>query len=168
MSLIIILQLSVPTIKFLILTHTSYLNTPIESTFNFDLIDNTTTMHNLSKLTPSHSCGHDNLSAITLKYIANQICECLTLIINQIITTGIFPNQLKVAKVVPIFKISVLPTISKIFENVMQTQLMEYFTSHNLLASQHYGCRSNRSTELATLELMDRNVNCIKSKFLPH
>ena len=51
--------------------------------------------------------------------------------------------------------------MSKIFENVMQTQLMEYFTSHNLLASQQYGFRSSRSTELATLELMDRNVNCM-------
>ena len=82
-----------------------------------------------------------NLSAITLKCIANEICECLTLIINQTITTGVFPSQLKIAKVVPIFKknvqtevknyqpISVLPTISKIFKNVMQTHLMEYFTS---------------------------------------
>ena len=136
-------------------------------------------MHYLSKLTPSHSCGHDNLSAITLKYIANEICESLTLTINQAITTGIFPDQLKVAKVVPIFKkniqtdvknyrpISVLPTISKIFENVMQTQLMEYFTSHNLLASQQYGFRSNRSTEIATLELMDRNVNFMNQNSCP-
>ena len=79
-------------------------------------------MQHLSKLTPSHNCGHDNLSAITLKSIANEICKCITLIINQSITTGIFPDQLKVAKVVPIFKkndqsdiknyrpISVLPT----------------------------------------------------------
>ena len=136
-------------------------------------------MHHLSKLTPSHSCGHDNLSAITLKSIANEICECITLIINQSITTGIFPDQLKVAKVVPIFKkndqsdiknyrpISVLPNISKLFENVMQTQLMEYFTSHNLLASQQYGFRSNRSTELAALELMDRNVNCMNQNSCP-
>ena len=136
-------------------------------------------MHYLSKLTPSHSCGHDNLSAITLKCIANEICECLTLIINQTITTGVFHNQLKIAKVVPIFKknvqtdvknyrpISVLPTISKIFENVMQTQLMEYFTSHNLLASQQYGFRSNRSTELATLKLIDRNVNCMNQNSCP-
>ena len=52
-------------------THfSSYLNTPIESTFNFELIDNATAMHYLSKLTPSHSCGYDNLSAITLKCIA--------------------------------------------------------------------------------------------------
>ena len=150
--------------------YTSYLNTPIESTFNFEHIDNATTMHHLSKLTPSNSYGHDNLSAITLKSIANEICECITLIINQSITTGIFSDQLKVAKVVPIFKkndqsdiksyrpISVLPTISKLFENVMQTQLMEYFTSHNLLASQQFGFMSNRSTELAALELMDRHV----------
>ena len=136
-------------------------------------------MHYLSKLTSSHSCGHDNLSAITLKCIANEICECLTLIINQAVTTCIFPDQLKVAKVVPIFKknvqtdvknyrsISVLPTISKIFENVMQTQLMEYFTSHNLLANQQYGFRSNRSTELATLELMDRNVNFMYQNSCP-
>ena len=136
-------------------------------------------MHYLSKLTPSHSCGHDNLSAITLKCIANEICESLTLTINQAITTGIFPDQLKVAKVVPIFKkniqtdvknyrpISLLPTISKIFENVMQTQLIEYFTSHNLLVSQQYGFRSNRSTELATLELMDRNVNCMNQNSCP-
>ena len=66
--------------------YTSYLNTQIESTFNFDHIDNATTMHHLSKLTPSHSCDHENLSAITLKCIANKICESLTLIINESIT----------------------------------------------------------------------------------
>ena len=49
----------------------------------------------------------------------------------------------------------------------MQTQLMEYFTSHNLLSSQQYGFRSNRSTELAALELMDRNVNCMNQTFCP-
>ena len=62
--------------------------------------------------------------------------------------TGIYPDKLKVAKVVPIFKkedklqlkiyrpISVLPVISKIFENVMLTQLVEYFTTNNLLSCQ--------------------------------
>ena len=49
--------------------------------------------------------------------------------------------------------------ISKIFENAMHSQLIEYFTSHKLLSNQQYGFRPNRSTELATLELMDRNIN---------
>ena len=44
---------------------------------------------------------------------------------------------------------------------------MEYFTSHNLLASQQYGLRSNKSTELATLELMDKNVNCMNQDSCP-
>ena len=64
----------------------------------------------------------------TLKCIAHEICECLTLIINQSIRTGIFPENLKIAKVVPIYKketqiknyrpISVLHVYSKIFKNI--------------------------------------------------
>ena len=60
-------------------------------------------MQYLSKITNSHSCGHDNISSSILKCIAHKICECLTLIINQSITTGIFPENLKIAKVVPIY-----------------------------------------------------------------
>ena len=84
-------------------SHTHYLNNATESTFNFKVIDNATTMQYLSKITNSHSCGHDNISSSTLKCIAHEICECLTLIINQSITTGIFPENLKIAKVVPIY-----------------------------------------------------------------
>ena len=40
----------------------------------------------------------------------------------------------------------------------MLTQLVEYFTTNNLLSSQQYGFSSNRSTDLAALELMDRNI----------
>ena len=160
-------------------SHTHYLNNATESTFNFKVIDNATTMQYLSKITNSHSCGHDNISSSTLKCIAHEICECLTLIINQSITTGIFPENLKIAKVVPIYKkddqsqiknyrpISVLPVISKIFENAMHSQLMEYFTSHKLLSNQQYGFRPNRSTELATLELMDRNINYMNENHCP-
>ena len=79
-------------------SHTHYLNNATESTFNFKVIDNATTMQYLSKITNSHSCGHDNISSSTLKCIAHEICEYLTLIINQSITTGIFPENLKIAK----------------------------------------------------------------------
>ena len=57
--------------------------------------------------------------------------------------------------------------MSKIFENAMHTQLMAYFTFHSLLASQQYGFRPNRSTELAALELMDRNINFMNQGFCP-
>ena len=49
----------------------------------------------------------------------------------------------------------------------MQTQLMEYFTSHNLLVNQQHSFRSNRPTELDALELMDRNINCMNQNSCP-
>ena len=47
-------------------SYKSYRSTQTVSTFNFKFIDNTTTMRYLSNLNLSHSCGHDNLSTVTL------------------------------------------------------------------------------------------------------
>ena len=51
--------------------------------------------------------------------------------------------------------ISILPTISKVFERVMYTQLYNYFIVNNLLTEQQYGFRSKHSTELASIKLVD-------------
>ena len=119
--------------------HTNYLNASIHSTFKFKTINNATTLQYLSNLKPSKSWRYDNISSAILKFIANEISDCITLIINQSISTGSFLENLKLAKVVPIFRkddksqiknyrpISVLLVISKIFENVMHTQLIKYF-----------------------------------------
>ena len=50
---------------------------------------------------------------------------------------------------------------------MMLTQLVEYFTTNNLLSSQQYGFRSNRSTDLAALELMDRNIKNMNENLWP-
>ena len=83
------------------------------------------------------------------------------------ITTGIFPDSLKIAKIIPIYKkgeptdlsnyrpISLLPTISKIFERIIHIQLQEYLNRNNLLAEQQYGFRPNHSTEYAAVKLVD-------------
>ena len=111
------------------------------------------------------------LSSEVLKLISNEISSSITLIINQTLTTGIFPDKLKIAKVVPIFKkdskkefqnyrpISVLPVISKIFESVIHDQLNEYFINNKLFCAQQYGFMKNASTELASLELIVRLLN---------
>ena len=106
-----------------------------------------------------------------------EVSPCLTLIINQVLSTGQFPKNLKTAKVIPIHKtgekslmknyrpISILPVVSKIIENVMHTQLTDYFTLNKLFTSQQYGYRENRSTKLAALELMDRNLDNMNRNF---
>ena len=88
----------------------------------------------------------------------------MTLIINQSLATGIFPDKLKNAKITPIHKkesihtlenyrpISILPTISKIFEKTVFNQLYTYFDNNNYLSPNQYGF----STEHAILEVIDR------------
>ena len=88
----------------------------------------------------------------------------------QMLRTGIFPNKLKIAKVIPLYKnkddthitnyrpISILPSISKIFEKVIYIQLYDYFTDNDLFSHSQYGFRSNHSTELAVLEVIDRII----------
>ena len=85
---------------------------------------------------------------------------------------GVFPNNLKIAKVIPLFKsgdseiptnyrpISVLRCFSKIFEKVLYGRLNDYFTKNNLLSQQQYGFRNNYSTSLAiTDENLLHNLN---------
>ena len=84
------------------------------------------------------------------------------------IHTGTYPQQLKIAKVTPIFNdndkehfsncrpISLLPSKSKIFKSVIYQQLMKYLLENKLLSSQQYEFRANHSTELAVLNLIDR------------
>ena len=79
-----------------------------------------------------------------------------------------FSDKLKIAKVVPIHKsddetmfnnfrpISILPTLSKVFEKVIFNQVHEHFHVNNLYFSSQYGFRKKHSTELAVLEVIDR------------
>ena len=80
------------------------------------------------KLKSKLSCGHDEISSKLLKQTIINIITPLTHIINISFETGIVPNQLKIAKVVPLFKsadnslfsnyrpISLLSAFSKLFE----------------------------------------------------
>ena len=79
-----------------------------------------------------------------MKSIINILIKPLTIIINQMLETGVFPDKLKFAKVIPLFKkgdptlltnyrpISLLPSLSKIFETVINQQLYDYFENSNL------------------------------------
>ena len=51
--------------------------------------------------------------------------------------------------------ISLLPSISKVFEKVMCNQLTLYFENNHLFNASQYGFSKNQSTEFAALELID-------------
>ena len=157
----------------------SYLRTPSINTFQFTFCTCDNIMKYINNLKPKCSAGHDGISSKLLKDIAQIIAPTLTIIINQSLYTGIFPEKLKIAKVTPLFKhgeknlmenyrpISLLASISKIFERVVFNQIYQYFVENNLLFDGQYGFRKHHSTELAALELVDRISNGLDKKETP-
>ena len=63
--------------------------------------------------------------------------------------------------------ISLLSSISKVFEKVVFNQLSEYFKVNNSLFEGQYGFRDKHWAELATMELMDRVITALNEKRLP-
>ena len=130
---------------------------PAVENLQFKCITEETTIKAIDKLENESSFGYDGISNKLLKVIKFNISKSLTIIINQMLTTGIFPDAFKVAKIIPIFKkgdssllvnyrpISLLPTISKVFERVIHDQMYEYFNNFNLLAEQQYGFRKKNT-----------------------
>ena len=150
--------------------HNDYLKTKIDTAFQFQQVDENHLLNIINNLTPKTSSGIDNLSIKHIKVIKNELVKPLTLITNQVLCTGIFPDKLKIAKVIPIFKkgdatdlnnyrpISLLPAISKIIENVIYNQTYNYFDHNKIFYAHQYGFRKQHSTELAVLELVDRTI----------
>ena len=112
----------------------------------------------INKLPSKTSSGVDGISTNLLKDIKYLISKPLTLIINQCLETGIFPSKLKIAKVIPILKkgdelifdnyrpISILPSISKVFERIIFNQIHSYFHVYDLYFCSQYGFRKEHST----------------------
>ena len=117
----------------------------------------------VNKLESKTSKDQYNLSNVLIKKIISSICEPLSHIISKSIETGLVPNKLKIAKVVPIFKlkksvpedhllienyrpISLLPIFSKILEKVVAEQLTDYLEANNILYKHQYGYLRNNST----------------------
>ena len=148
--------------------HKTYLDTPINKNFNFTQVTVRNVNDILESLPSKTSSGYKGLSLKLLKSIKHIISEPLTLIINQMINPGIFPDKLKIAKVIPIYKkgdeavfsnyrpISLLPSISKVFEKVIFKQLYSYFENEKIFNDGQYGFKSGHSTQLAVLEIIDR------------
>ena len=160
-------------------TFENYLNRLITSEFKFNLINTFDLDKIVQIINPKNSKGVDNISTNILKKVYSSIRQPLLFLINCSLKTGVFPNSLKIANVIPVYKkdsrfefsnyrpISVLPAFSKIFEKCVQNQLYQYFVNNKLLLNSQYGFQKNCSTELAAVDFIEYIKDEIGKKHLP-
>ena len=104
-----------------------------------------------------------NIPAKLLKEVSDICTPALNDIWNnEIITQKWFPNNLKLPDMIPLFKkedasllknyrpVSVLPVVSKIYERIMQKQILEYIDKH--LSPHLYGYRKGYAALIFMLE----------------
>ena len=123
---------------------------------------------NVIKMLNNSSAGADELLPFVMKQCSKLYIHMLTHLINISISQGSFPEELKLAKVLPIFKaenkqliqnyrpISVLPYFSKIFEKIMSIYVIEFLETNNILYHNQFGFRKNHSTSHAIITLVER------------
>ena len=99
-------------------------------------------------------------------------------ILNLSLQTAIFPNGMKIAQVLPIFKkvrdsfslitgqISILPCFSKLLERIMYNRLYKYPLQNNLFYEKQFAFQASNSMEHAIIQLISQILDAFsKNKY---
>ena len=111
------------------------------------------------------SSGYDNISNKLLKQIKHTILNPLTHIFNLSLMSGVFPENMKLSEIIPLYKkgpkdqmlnyrpILLLITLSKLLEKCMYTRLYKFMTKNNIFYEGQYGFHNKHSCEQAIQNL---------------
>ena len=117
---------------------------------------------------PKKSIGPHSIPIQFLKIVADLVAIPLCKIINSSFRQGIFPDMLKIAKVIALFKagsteelnnyrpISLLPIFDKIIEKLMHKQLYKFLEDHEILFKNQFGFRKKCSTVHSLIEITEK------------
>ncbi len=121
----------------------------------------------VAKCTNKTSTDCDDTDMTAVKRVIEGISKALTYICNLSFQTGTFPNKMKIAKIISLYKsgnkhqftyyrpVSLLPQFSKILEKLFNKWLDKFIDKHKLLTESQYGFRSNRATSLASTDSVE-------------
>ena len=124
------------------------------------------------------SSGHDSITNVLLKKIKEGIVGPITDIFNASMCLGEFPNTMKLAEVIPLYKgksrelgsnyrpISLLITLSKILEKLIYNRVYGFLMETDQIYQSQYGFRKRHSCEHAIGELTSEIVKNLENKKL--
>ena len=130
----------------------------------------------ISTLKSGKSLGPNSIPMKILKSLSSLISIPLSQIINESFKSGVFPDKLKLAKVIPLFKkaclltasnyrpISLLSIFSKITEKVMYERLYKFLTKYEILYALQFGFRASQSINHALVSLTESIRNSLDNK----
>ena len=122
----------------------------------------------LQILKAKKSSGYDEISSDVIKHISPLVFEPMRYIFSLSIEKGIFHDQLKTEKVIPLFKngdnalmdnyrrISVLPCFLKILEIIIYNRLYSFFSKNNILDQKQFGCQKHHSIYHAIIHFVNK------------
>ena len=129
----------------------------------------------ISNLKNKNSSGPDKISTRLLKECGDVLSIPLLHVLNKSLCTGIFPEKMKLARVVPIYKtgdnmlvsnyrpISLLSVFSKVFEKLVYGRVLFFLNKYNVLYKFQFGFRSGFSSVLALLEVTEMITNLLNN-----
>ncbi|XP_044745213.1 uncharacterized protein LOC123307075 [Coccinella septempunctata] len=113
------------------------------------------------------------MNVVLMKRIYPKISKFMCDIFNQCLEQGVFPEPLKFARIIPVHKsgnedectnyrpISILPTFSKILEEILKGRLLSFLDRTLVLDQCQHGFRSGRSTMTALIALMEDVIEAV-------
>ena len=134
----------------------------------------------ITGLKNSNSRDAYSMNARLLKCIIDLVNVPLCKLINLCLSANVFPDCLKIARVIPIHKkgitndianyrpISVVPIFSKVFEVALKGQMYSHLENSDLLHSAQFGFRQGMSTTTALTELVGFVQQCFEKRLYAH
>ena len=148
----------------------NYLPAQITETFFLSPVVKEELISAINKLNPRTSCGSDDIGAKVIQLCPMIFADNLAKIYNHSIEICDYPSELKIAKVIALFKkgeksnpnnyrpISLLSCFNKLFEKLLCKRLVKVIERNQILFNYQYGFRKLHSTTLALIEFTDNII----------
>ena len=156
------------------ISHLDFMGPPLVNSIFLTHVTNAEICEILKSL-KNGAAGHDEINAMSFNVVSSLITEPLTYVCNLSLAQGVFPDELKLANVLPLYKnddpyafsnyrpVSLSNVLSKVFEKVMYNRLIEFWETYKFFVNQQFGFRKLHSSFMALMMLMDKLITALEN-----